>query len=112
MTNTHWLTDEPALVRRRVDEVVLQLVDAYAPDSAAPARPDDTLLDDLAFSSLRVVELAFAIEDLFAMDSAVMAEAPPVGTVTDVSAFVFDRVAAGEAFLPDQASVDALVAEL
>jgi hypothetical protein len=102
-------------VKDRVDAVVLRMVDAYAPDPVAPVRPGDSLLDDLAFTSLRLVELAFALEDLedlFDMDPAAMGEAPPVGTVTDLSAFVFGKVSGGEARLPAQADVDAVIAEL
>ena len=89
-----------------VDVVIRRLVGYFAPEPVAAAGAEDTLVGDLHFSSLRMVELAFAVEELFDMDATAMAEAPPVGTVGDLRDFLLARIAGGEARTPATGDVD------
>jgi hypothetical protein len=100
-------TDEWA----RVDAIVRRLVGRFASEPVESASADDTLLGDLGYSSLRLVELAFTFEELFGMDAAAMGEAPPVGTAGDLRDFLLDRVADGEASVPDLAVVETFIEE-
>lgn len=95
-----------------VDTVVRRMVGLFAPEPTELARPDDTLLRDLGFSSLRLMELAFTLEELFEMDPAVASEAPPGGTVSDLCAFIAEKLASGEATMPTPDAVETVVAGL
>ena len=105
-------TTQTAADRERTCAVVHRLVALYAPDPSVQVGDDDVLLGNLGYSSLRLVELAFTIEELFAMDPAVMGDAPPVGTVGDLRDFLVTKVAAGEASVPSAADVDEFVEQL
>jgi hypothetical protein len=110
MTGTEASIEAGPVLRSAVDDVVLRVVGEWAPDPTVPVRLTDRLLDDLDFSSLRLVELAFIMEELFEMDPAAMGEAPPVGTIDDLCAFLLDKVAAGEAEVPALDVVDSITA--
>jgi acyl carrier protein len=70
------------------------------------------LMRDLGFNSLRLMELAFTLEDLFAMDPAAVSEAPATGTVADLSDYLAELVANADATLPSPEAVEAAVAGL
>ncbi|GAA0572115.1 hypothetical protein GCM10010172_65810 [Paractinoplanes ferrugineus] len=109
MTNSTAETADDPSVRATVHETVVRVVSAWAPDPAMAVRSEDHLMDNLEFSSLRLVELAFILEELFVMDPATMGEAPPVGTVGDLAAFLLEKVVGGDAELPDADSIDSLI---
>jgi len=95
-----------------VETIVRRMVGHFAPEPTALADPDALLLDDLGYSSLRLLELAFTLEDLFSMDPATMGEAPPVGTVGELVAFLDERVAEGAASVPPMENVDEALAAI
>jgi acyl carrier protein len=95
-----------------IDTTVRRLVGAAAPETVPLADPGASLLADLGFNSLRLIELAFVIEELFEMDTAAMAEAPPAGTVRDITDFLARKVSAGEATVPSPETVDDVIANL
>lgn len=103
--------DEPAH-QSIVDDVVGRMVGMFAPEPTERARPEDLLLEDLGFTSLRLLELAFTLEELFMMDPATMGSAPPVGTVRDLSDFLAEKVSTGEATVPTMDAVEAAAAGL
>jgi len=98
--------------RAAVDEIVVRVVTAWAPDPGVRVGLGDHLSDDLYFSSLRLVELAFILEELLAMDPATMGEAPPVGSVGELCDFLWTKVDTGDATLPEPDSVDRVVASM
>lgn len=112
MTESRVRTDGPAPSRSAVDDIVIRIVSAWAPDPAVRVGLDDHLSDDLCLSSLRLVELAFILEELLAMEPATMGEAPPVGSVGDLCRFLWSKVDAGHATLPEPGSVDRVVASM
>ncbi|WP_141725161.1 hypothetical protein [Micromonospora pallida] len=67
-----------------------------------------SLAGELHYNSLRMVELASILEDLFELDPSVLAEAPPMGTPAELRDFLLDKVSAGLGTIPgpdDVASV-------
>jgi acyl carrier protein len=99
-------------VRADVDAVILRLVDSLAHDGARAATLADLLLEDLGFSSLRLLELAFMIEDVFQLDPDEVGEAPPAGSVQELCDFVAGKVAAQVATVPSMDIVEATVANI
>lgn len=95
-----------ATLRTQVEDVVCWLVGEIAPDWAGPARPDQWLVADLGYYSLLVIELAFALEELFQLGSVSAEDAPPVSTVLDLQEYLFEKIRSGEAGVPDMTDVE------
>lgn len=93
----------------QVDLAVRRLVGVFAPEPVALVDPATTLLDELAFNSLRLIELAFVLEEIFEMEASTMGEMAPAGTVADVRDFVLEKVSTGEARVPPASVVDELI---
>ncbi|MBE1582281.1 acyl carrier protein [Nonomuraea angiospora] len=110
MSDTHACTrhDHEAL-RPKVDDVVQRMVGMFAPEPSEHAHLDARLLEDLGFDSMRLLELAFNLEDLFMMDPASMGEAPPVGTVSELCEYLTEKVCTNEATLPAMGAVEAAI---
>jgi hypothetical protein len=96
----------------RVEDAVVRLVGAMAPVPVAPVELDHALIGDLGYHSLRLIELAFVLEDLFTTASTAEPEYPLVGTVRDLVDYVTGRLAAGDGVVPSREDVDALIAQL
>lgn len=84
------LNQVDAIVRRIVAEFCREATEVNSGDHFA----------DLGLNSVRFVELAFVLEELFRMGYVDMAEAPRAETVEDLSRFLAGKVAAGAAALP------------
>ncbi|GAA0572131.1 hypothetical protein GCM10010172_65830 [Paractinoplanes ferrugineus] len=83
-----------------VEEIVAQLVGDIAPDGDERLSPDLSLVADLGYNSLLVIELAFALEDLFGLGSTRPEDAPPIGTLGDLQRYIAEKVASGQATVP------------
>ncbi|MEZ5077274.1 MAG: phosphopantetheine-binding protein [Solirubrobacterales bacterium] len=71
---------EPPAVRARIREVILEM----APIASAEAAASASLTVDLGFDSLRLVELATALEDEFGLAEADEDDVAGIETVGDV----------------------------
>lgn len=88
-----------------VADAVVRVVARVAPSGAGPVVPQARLLADLAFQSLMIVELGFALQDLF--DVSVTPEvAMGLSSVADVADLVSLRLREGQARLPEPAELD------
>ncbi|MDW5324877.1 acyl carrier protein [Plantactinospora sp. KLBMP9567] len=85
-------TVEPAAAQRRITEIVLRVVGTLAPDPVDRPTPAQALVADLGYHSLRLVELAFTLEELFGLDAMAVDSSLPIGTVGDVLAYVLAEV--------------------
>ena len=88
-----------------VTGAVVRVVARVAPRGVGPVVPEAELLADLAFQSLMIVELGFALQDLF--DVSVSPEdAMGLSSVADVAGLVALRLREGRARLPEPAELD------
>ncbi len=85
--------EQAATVRERVDALVLEM----APIAVAEADPTASLVVDLGFDSLRLVELAGVLEDEFGLAEAGEDELGEVETVGDARELVLRLLADGRA---------------
>jgi acyl carrier protein len=92
----------------RVAGVISSLVGALAPDASLPAEPDQRLVLDLGFDSMRMVELSFILEELFSLTSDAMDDMP-VGTVGDLVAYTTKLLDAGRATVPTDHAVSSVM---
>lgn len=95
-----------------VRDVMERIVGALAPQPVDRPDAGAALVNDLGYHSLRLVELTFVMEDLFGMVPMALEEAPPIGTVGELVAFVLDKIASGAAALPDEEAVEAAFRQL
>jgi acyl carrier protein len=70
--------------RARTREIIQHL----APAGVTGCAPGDLLLEDLAFHSLALVELAFSLEEEFDLEPITYEQAQHIFTVGDVEEFV------------------------
>ena len=84
-------TAEPA-AQQAITEIVLRVVGMLAPEPVEQPAPAQALVADLGYHSLRLVELAFTLEDLFDLDTTAVDSSLPIGTVGDVLAYVLAEV--------------------
>lgn len=82
----------------------------------APARPasvdiDDELVRDLGYDSLAMVELQFAVEELFQLEPLPADEALSIWTIRDLVELVDERVSGGAGRMPDEATLDLMRAQ-
>jgi acyl carrier protein len=83
-----------------VYDAVERLAATLAPVPVPRAYPDQTLVDDLGYHSLRLLELILALEELFDVETTMLAEAPPIGTVGELAGYVAELVCSADATLP------------
>lgn len=91
---------------------VTRLVSAYAPDGIDAVDASSALEHELGYNSLRLVELSFAVEELFGIDSLVTGTRPPIGTVAQLQDFVLSMLAAGHATPPSPHEVEEAIGAL
>jgi acyl carrier protein len=96
----------------RVEDAVVRLVGALAPAPLARARPEQSMIGDLGYHSLRLIELAFAFEDLFATIGETEPNLPLIGTVRDLVDYVTERLMLGHGTMPTREAVDEFIAGL
>jgi acyl carrier protein len=94
-----------------VRDVVERVVGAFAPVPLTRSRPDQVLIDDLGYDSFRLLELIFALEELFDIEPLGMTEVPVLGTAGELSRYVADQVRAGDATPPDEQTVERALTE-
>jgi acyl carrier protein len=69
-------------------EAVVEVVRALVPDPHRSVDLGDHLVDDLEFESFGLVELAYALEELFGIDEIEADELGAIECVSDVVSFV------------------------
>jgi acyl carrier protein len=89
-----------------VADVVRRVVGALAPEPVERAGDDQNLVDNLGYYSLRLIELSFAMEELFALEPMTIEDAPPISTVRELQEYLLAKVAAGRAAVPDADAVE------
>lgn len=72
-----------------------------APDPVNGVTPDKSLFDDLAYHSMAMIDLTFAIEEVFDLDPIEPEVLDDVGSVGDLVTYVEKEVAAGRGRIPD-----------
>jgi acyl carrier protein len=102
--------NEAAEQTAEADRVVSRIVAAIAPDQLDSVTPDQQLINDLGYNSLLLMELAFTLEELFALDPISMGDPPPTDTVRDLQTYVNEKLANGDATLPVGQDVDDFLA--
>ena len=93
-------------------ETVALLVNALAPAPVPQARPGHSLIGDLGYHSMRLMELIFDLEDLFSMDSVILEQAPPISTLGELTAYLSDKIESGAAIAPEPTAVGRYLSEL
>ncbi|MDN0201110.1 phosphopantetheine-binding protein [Streptomyces sp. S.PNR 29] len=86
--------------RSYIHDVVLRLVSAYAPVQASEVTTSSVLTEELGYNSLRLVELTFAVEELFELDTLTTAQVQPIQTVGQLQDFVLGLIAEGRCTPP------------
>jgi acyl carrier protein len=101
-------TAHPAAATDRawVETVVGRLVQDIAAADVTTVEPDYTLVNDLGYNSILLIELGFALEELFELDRLSIDEAPPTSRVRDLQEYILTKIDAGTATVPDEATVD------
>ncbi|WP_030378746.1 MULTISPECIES: acyl carrier protein [unclassified Streptomyces] len=105
-------TPEQGVDQAYAREVVLRVVAAYAPDGSGGITPATVLEEELGYNSLRLVELSFAIEELFGLGSPGTTHLPPIETVAQLQDFVAATVAAGTSEPPTPEAVEDALARV
>ncbi|GAA1767015.1 acyl carrier protein [Luedemannella helvata] len=75
-------------IRAEVRTIVLEL----APEAKETAPDDARLIEDLAFHSLALLELAFTLEDRFDLDPIEQERAQQISTMRDVANLVIEEL--------------------
>src|SRR4029079_9030216 len=91
----HTMSMTGAVDRAEVEDVLVRVVGALAPESVERAEPGQALIRDLGYHSLRLVELGFALEELFDMEPTTIDDAPPTGTVAALTEYLVGRIEQG-----------------
>jgi acyl carrier protein len=78
-----------AQIRQTVIDVILEM----APNPEGGTAPETTLVDDLEYHSLALMEVAFALEDEFDLDPIDEASARQITTVGAVQDYVVKKLA-------------------
>jgi hypothetical protein len=83
-----------------IDEVVARVVATLAPDKPATVGRNESLIAHLGYDSLLLMELRFALEELFALDVVDLEDPPPVGEVWQLQEYMAQQVRAQTATVP------------
>lgn len=94
--------DEESLVR----ELIRKLVGEIAPQGSPAVQPVHILREELGFDSLREVEIAFALEELFEFEPFAVDNSPDMETVEDLENFTLEMIAQGRARVPSRGEID------
>lgn len=78
-------------------QTVWRLILELAPSSASVPNEHTRLVEDLGYHSLALLELAFALEDEFALPAMDAEQAQKISTMLDVEAYVRTALAEGRA---------------
>ncbi|MER7004928.1 acyl carrier protein [Dactylosporangium sp. NPDC000555] len=106
MTQTY-----PTIRAQAVPDLVRTVVLLVAPNKPERLDGSEQLINELAFHSLVLAELAFTLEDLFELEALLAPEqAMGLETVDDIVALVAGALEDGTATLPDASGVEAVFA--
>lgn len=94
-----------------ISSVVRHAIALIAPSHPAFTVDEDHLIKDLGFDSLTIVELAFALEELFGLDAVTPERAMTLRTVGDIVSHVETALASGIGEEPSVEAVQALSAQ-
>jgi acyl carrier protein len=94
-----------------ISSVVRHAIVMIAPSHPAFTVEGDHLINDLAFDSLTLVELAFALEELFGLDAVTPERAMTLRTVGDIITHVEAALASGVGEEPSVEAVQAVSAQ-
>lgn len=84
----------------QVRAVVHEVVRLIAPFPQEAVTDEQELVNHLAYHSLALAELGFALEELFSLDAVTPEQAMSMNTVGDIAALISNAVAGDEATLP------------
>lgn len=93
---------DDAVLPSLVPLTVSRLVGVLAPEQQVDPPSESRLLDDLAYHSLALAELAFAIEEIFALDAIDPAQVMQIETVGDIIELVLKALDQGDGRLPSR----------
>jgi acyl carrier protein len=89
-----------------VRELIRKLVGEIAPSGSPEVQSGQVLREELGFDSVREVEIAFLLEELFGFESFTVEDAPDMETVGDLENFTLDMIAQGRAKAPTRSEID------
>lgn len=89
-----------------VRELIRKLVGEIAPPGSPEVQPGHILREELGFDSVREVEIAFLLEELFAFESFAVEDSPDMETVGDLENFTLGMIAEGRARVPTRSEID------
>lgn len=78
--------------REKVRAGVRSIVDRLAPEPGRGCEGGTRLVEDLAYDSLALLELAFAVEEAFALKPMDMLSASAIRTVEDLESYVLGKL--------------------
>jgi acyl carrier protein len=94
-----------------ISSVVRHAITLIAPSRPTLTVDGDHLINDLGFDSLSLVELAFALEELFGLDAVTPERAMTLRTVGDIISHVEAALASGIGKEPSVEAVQAISAQ-
>jgi acyl carrier protein len=92
----------------RLEALVLEFSGRLAPAGPAEVRADARFVEDLGYNSLAMIELQFALEELFGLEPIPAERAVKMTMVRDLAEFVSDEFEDGFGREPDAAVVELL----
>lgn len=103
--------DQGEVDEESVRVTVLRLVKAYAPNGIDVVDASSNLTDELGYNSMRIMELSFAVEELFGLESFTFTTGTPssLGTVGQLQDFVLSMLASGQATAPTQSEAEQIL---
>lgn len=103
--------DDPTGSPDRLTDLVAEFVARLAPVHAVTATATDDVVQDLGYGSLTVVELEFALEELFELEPIAPDEAIGLRTVADLADYVRAQLAAGNGVSPTDETIELMRAQ-
>jgi acyl carrier protein len=96
----------------RLKDLLYQAVSIMAPAKVDRVRPEHRLVGDLAYDSLRMLELGCVLDDLFGLQTMLLDDAPMTATVGELQSYVERMVEEGRATCPDAQQAEAVLNDL
>jgi acyl carrier protein len=92
-----------------IEDVVARVVARVAPDKPSRVSRDQSLVADLGFDSLLLMEMRFGLEELFELQVLADEDPAPLTAVWEVQGYVVQKVLSGEALAPTPDAVEAFL---
>ncbi|GIJ21044.1 acyl carrier protein [Micromonospora lutea] len=96
----------------RLTDIITRVAGAIAPQPVHRAGLDDMLVGNLGYNSLRLIELAFALEDLLAIEPMSIEDALPISTVRELTRYAQTKILANGSPLPTLEVVEEYLANI